>query len=157
MAEAVAAFALAGNVVQFLEVGGKLVKKSWDIYNSKDTALKDIEDLQVLTLELQNTLGTLRPPVSSATMSADVEDASPTADLSEACFLLAQELLRTLEKAGVGSNSGRKAALLTAFKATWKSSEIADLQRRIDIYRQQLATGLVVSLRSVQRSRNSCN
>lgn len=145
MAEAVATFALAGNVLQFLEVVGKLVKKGWSIYNSDGNALKDLEELHMLTSELQNALKPLRSPASLTTVSSG--EGARFGNLPEACFLLAQELLDKLERIGVFSNSDRRKTLLTALKARWESSEIADLQRRIEIYRQQLATGIVASLR----------
>jgi hypothetical protein len=142
MAEAIAAFALAGNVLQFLEVGGKLVKQCWDIYNSNGNALQHLEEVEALTLDLQNTLKSLESPASTG------QD-TRLASLSKECFVLAQQLLDTIEETGLRRQGSRRGILVTVFKATWKSSKIAEQQGRIDMYRRQLATLIMASLRLV--------
>ena len=45
MAEALAAFGLAANIVQFIDIGSRLVSTIWGIYNQYQDATRDLLEL----------------------------------------------------------------------------------------------------------------
>ena len=147
MAEALAAFAVAGNVLQFLQAGAEFVSKAYQIYESKSDALADLVELRKSTLELQAILNNLK--VKPQIKSNNTPQTPPQEFLSLAgdCSKVIESLLQSLIKVGVGDNGKRMGAVATAFRATWHKSEIQRLKERIGGYRMQLAANLIISLR----------
>ena len=143
MAEAVAAVALAGNVLQFLEAAGKFVSRAFKILqhgtNHSPTGLTDIQqicgDLEGLLERLSG--GDAGQKVALA----------PLVSLSESCSEVVQELVEKLSRIGVGNNFKRAGLLVTEFKAVWRRQEIEELENRIARLRDQLGAHLLVVLR----------
>jgi len=74
MAEAIAAFGLASNILQVIDFGTKFVSIAWRIYRSSNAALdsaQDIVNIQRMTKDLQTVLPTLQDPDCHSDVAAD--------------------------------------------------------------------------------------
>ena len=148
MAEAIAAFGLAGTVMQFIEFGSKLASSFWQLYKSGRDGAEDVffaPHLQTMTSDLQNILDCL---VDSESQDRSHDD-SGLCKLAEDCQMQAvelQSLLTSLNSAGSGK-FGKREALKCAFKAVWKEDEIKSFETRLGQFRQQLILHLLTSLR----------
>jgi len=147
MAEAIAAVALAGNVLQFFDVAGKFTLKAAEIYRSKGNqdGPSNLRRLSRISTDLQALFEKLQTPLSDSP-ALEVPQLS---SLSTECSHLIEEVLQKLEKIGVGNRERRMDLILSEFKATWQRAEIQGLENRIIRLREQLATHLVVVLRYV--------
>ncbi|CAG2016815.1 unnamed protein product [Fusarium graminearum] len=148
--EAVAAFALAGNVLQFVEATGKFTTKAYDIIKSGRNALKDLQDLQAASLGLREVLKELQQaqtqiPTGNA-FTAESEARIST--LASGCIQVINELVEKLDEIKIHDNGGRMETTMTAFRAMWKEDEISKLSTRIDEYRGQLGLDILVSMRT---------
>jgi hypothetical protein len=144
MAEAVAAFSLASNVIQVLDFGSKLTTRFWSFYKASRHATEAVPDVEKLTLDLHKILEELH--VGTA-RSGDNDE--PLILLAKECQKLAEELLnllsslKTVKRTGIG----RIEALKSAFRAIWKEDDIAALRKRIDDFKSELTVHLLASLR----------
>jgi hypothetical protein len=145
MAEALAAIALAGNVLQFLETGGKFAFRAFEIlrYGSRGGGRSDLKDLRKIShdfLDLLKRLGAATDPNESPALA-------PLEALSMSCSDAVRELLEKLERIGVNSSHRRVGELVAEFKSTWHKGDIEGLEKRMKSFREELAIHLVVILR----------
>lgn len=147
MAEAIVAFAFAGNILQFLEAGGKFASRAYAITTAGSNSLADLQELRHITEYLQ--------PILQQLSQENAKDAPPNQvrmlKLSKECSQLVAELLRTLDDAGVHDTGRRMDQVITAFKLTWHSSKIQRLKDQITKLRMQLAVDLLISIREHSR------
>ncbi|KAK7949469.1 hypothetical protein PG988_016108 [Apiospora saccharicola] len=54
------AISLAGNIIAFIDFGGKLLSNTRQLYKSKDGALSSVVDTEVVTLDLLKITQSLR-------------------------------------------------------------------------------------------------
>jgi hypothetical protein len=148
MAEAIAAFGLAANVIQFIEFGSKLTSSFWQLYKSSRDGVEEVSfapHLQTMTSDLQSIVDGLVDPESGDRS----DDESGLCKLAKGCQVQAvelQNLLSSLCVAGSGKY-GKREALKAAFKAVWKENEIKSFETRLGQFRQQLSVHLLSSLR----------
>jgi hypothetical protein len=144
MAEAVAAVALAGNVLQFLEAAGKFVTRAFKILqhgaNHSPTGLTDIQ-------QICGDLEGLLERLSGGGDAGQKVALAPLVSLSESCSEVVQELVEKLSRIGVDNNIKRAGLLVAEFKAIWRRREIEELENRIARLRDQLGAHLLVVLR----------
>lgn len=148
----VTAFAVAGNVLQFLQLGSQFAVRATAICLARGSGLTQLRELRQLTVELQISLQQLERQSEDTQISSGLSMTASEArvtSLSTDCSKLAQELVMTLDKIGVNDKGGRIDTILTGFRAYFNTSIIDELTTRIDVHRQQLATTLVVSMRFV--------
>jgi hypothetical protein len=154
----VTAFALAGNVLQFLQVGSQFTTKAFAILRSGSNGLAELRELRQVTVELQLSLEQLKKPskvVQAPPGSAYTATETRLSSLSIGCLGLAKELVTTLDKIGVNDKPRRMDTILKGFRAYYHTSAIDGLKTRLNTYRDQLAIALVVSMRSVAEHRNT--
>lgn len=148
----VTAFAVAGNVLQFLQIGTQFAVKATTICLAGKDGLSELRELHQLTLDLDLSLQQLETPSKASQISSELSltaSEARLAGLSKDCSKLAQELITALDKIGIHDKGGRLDTILTSFRAYFNSAWIDRLTARIDVHRQQLATALVVSMRFV--------
>jgi hypothetical protein len=148
MAEAIAAFGLAANVVQFIDFGSKLTSSFWHLYKSGRDGVEEVSfapHLQTMTSDLQNILDGLVDQESGD----GSHDDSGLRKLAEDCKAQAAELQTLLGSLGTAGNGkfGKREALKAAFRAVWKEDEINSFEVRLGQFRQQLTLHLLSSLR----------
>lgn len=150
--EPVTAFAVAGNVLQFLQLGSQFAVRATAICLGGSSGLTQLRKLRQLTVELQMSLQQLEKHSKEIQVSSQVfitASEARLASLSTDCSKLAKELVMTLDRIGVDDKGGRMDTILTGFRAYFNISLIDELTTRIDVHRNQLATTLVVSMRFV--------
>lgn len=145
MAESIAIFGLATNIVQFLDIGSKFVSSVWKIYSSGRNGIGKIPDLVRVTGDLQMTLKGLQ--TSATDKNEIIEGEHDLRQLAGQCQIVAMELLDSLDKISPPDGTRKRDALSVAFKMMWKEEEIRGLQARLDGFRHQLTLHLLALLR----------
>lgn len=148
MAEAIAAFGLAVNVIQFIDFGLKLTSSFWQLYKSSRDGVEEVSfapHLQTMISDLQNILNGLADPESGDRSHEESGLCKLAKDCQEQAVEL-KNLLNSLCSAGSGK-FGKREALKAAFKVVWKEDEIKSFEARLGQFRQQLTLHLLSSLR----------
>lgn len=117
------AIGLAGNIVQFVEIGSKVISAFVEIHHSVEGSLKSNDELELIARDLKNLLHVL---------SADPQIAGDP-DWSGLCnesLALAGNLITMLEGLKP-SNRKRLESLKASVKVIWNRSRIRDLESRI--------------------------
>ena len=146
MADVVAAFGIAANVIQFLDFGSRLTAAFWSFYKASRAGKEIIPDLNNITKDLQ----TISSSLASSPNNGSETDKSLNR-LATECHGVAKELLALLATLGRTeiSNRGRLDAIKTAFKHIWKEDEVVELRTRLEGFRSELSLHLLASLRYV--------
>ncbi|PMD63790.1 uncharacterized protein K444DRAFT_626482 [Hyaloscypha bicolor E] len=150
--EAIAALGVAGNVVQFLDFGQKLISTSLEIYTAgtgvtvsnkeSETLLKDfIESIDTVSENLLQYDTRLGEKLPQATAQNGLQD------IINDCRNLAAELLVRFEKLKLQRKPGRWQSTAKAVQCMWQDSELVGLQQRLSKYQSQLAWHILLSLR----------
>ena len=92
MAESIAIFGLAANIVQFLDIGSKFVSSAWKIYSSGRNGMGKISDLVRLTGDLQTILKGLQ--TSDENINATIEGENNAKVWRWSYWTLSRELTR---------------------------------------------------------------
>src|SRR5205823_3081841 len=99
MAEAIAAFSLAANIVQFIDFGCNFVSTIWSIYRKGRDGLGEFFDLEKTTEGLQLVLANLHLP--PGTPNKRTESERSLQELAEQCQNLATEMLNALRQVSI--------------------------------------------------------
>src|SRR5947207_108974 len=112
MAEALAAFSVAANVLQFVDVGTRTVATFWSFYRSNRKGLKQAPDIVSISADLQRVLDKFQLPPGDG----PDEDAG-LVQLARECQDVALEMQNLLNSLfNVEAKSmGKREALLAAF------------------------------------------
>ena len=141
--EALAAVALAGNVLEFTKTGSEIIKKAREGYKNGD--LKKLGDLRQTTEDLSELLAKLKIP---QTTSATPQISEGLQNRVEECCRIGQELHAALIKLqGKNQRGSLFRSTKNAIKAVWSASEFTELQVRLDQARQGLDLHLTVEQR----------
>ena len=143
--EALAALSLAGNVVQFVDFGQKLISRTKQIYASGtltvheelETLVNDLSKLCVDLVESRNKIG-------SHGRSAEEHDVLP---LAASCQELGVEFSTLLQKLRVQSRSRKWATIQQALKSMWNDKAVQKYAKRLEGYRSQISVHLLKLLR----------
>jgi hypothetical protein len=143
MAEAIVAFGVAANVVQFIDVAARVAVKFYGFY-SDSNADGDWPEVESINRDLLGVLQELRETSGSPTIGQ-----TGLEQLAQECQKTADQLDKVLQPLITvrSQNIGKRAALKAAFKAMWKESEIESLKGKLDLFRSQLTLHLLTSLR----------
>lgn len=139
--EAVAAFSLAGTILQFIDSGTKFVGLVRRLYQHKS----DDDSEYVPLLKITENLDAILPELKSAENGSDREKS--LGQLALDCRKTAAQLLAILRKVKTAGNSRKRDALKAAFRLVYKEDEIKSLQDQLSSFRNQLNLHLLLSLR----------
>ncbi|KAL1620845.1 hypothetical protein SLS54_005775, partial [Diplodia seriata] len=133
---------LAASIVQLTTFTGQLLSKSREIHSSADGALVENRELEAITTSLQD----LSRDISAGSRYSTKADKKLN-QLCDGCQEVTNELLVLVQKLkGSNSHHGwgsfRQAAL-----SVWKEKEVRALSDRVERYRRQIDTVLLVTLR----------
>jgi len=107
------------------------------------SALRDVtSNLNTLLGRLQSTVpqqATIKSRLSSVEESLQ--------QLSKNCGEVAQELLHRLDKLKIGSRTSRWSSFRMALLSVWSEKDIEELSARLELYRKELDTTILISLR----------
>ena len=145
MAEAVAAFNLAANIVQFIDLGRSFVFTVWNIYRKGRDGAGEFLDVEKTAKDLELVLANLQLP--SGNPEEKTEGERGLQELAEQCQKLAAGMLSALHQVNVVEKGRKREALRTAFRMIWKEEEIKSQQLRLERFKHQLTLHLLASLR----------
>ncbi|KAL1635246.1 hypothetical protein SLS58_010367, partial [Diplodia intermedia] len=133
---------LAASIVQFITFTGQLLSKSREIHSSADGALVENRELEAITTSLQD----LSRDISVGSRYSTKADKKLN-ELCDGCQEVTNELLVLVQKLK-GSNSHRGwGSFRQAALSVWKEKEVRALSDRVERYRRQIDTVLLVTLR----------
>jgi hypothetical protein len=146
--ETLAAVGLAGNIVNFLDFGLKVVSKGREIHRANDGALSQNNDLEVVTRDLLLLQTRMERSLTSTTTAYDLNQ--PDEDLVqllESSNELARRLLERLNMAKALGRYKRWKSLRQAIKSVSSKAEVDDIASRLTTYRAQFQTRILASIR----------
>lgn len=130
------ALALAGNVLQFVELGTKFVDKAFVFWRSPDDAQKETKEMSDVVSHLRTVLGKME-------IEQNNEEFPELARMIQSCIDLSQQLfflLRRLECRHPRSKMDRFVkSLVHSTKHLVKRQEIEDLEARIFRLREAIS------------------
>jgi hypothetical protein len=142
------ALGVAGNIVQFLDFGSKLVSKGKEIYTSADGSSVTNVELEFISQDLHSIADSLSPNSSpSSSQNSNLGD-DEMRRLATSCKAVAEELLGVVRDLKVEENCKHRKwkSFRQALKSVWKDGDIQSLQDRIDGFRRQLTIRLITIL-----------
>jgi predicted nucleic acid-binding Zn-ribbon protein len=146
MLDPITVFALAANIVQFIEVG----YKATNIIHQLWVESKTDENLEIETAigDLQDICTKLTSPSQASTPPS--EDDKKLRTIAQSCQKLSKELESVLQKLVVTSKTHdfrrRVEVMQKALKSMFEAKKISDLQRRLGIMREQLEVRMMYIL-----------
>ena len=135
--EGVVAVALAGNILQFLQLALSIVSKSKAYKRSADGSLKEHKSLQIIITDLNESL---------ARLHSDQDDGLRL--LVDRCREAGTELSNTLKKvAGTTTHRQLFSSYRQALRAQWSEKAIEEQRMRFEMLRNEVAMHTQVSTR----------
>jgi hypothetical protein len=144
MIEPLTAFALAGNIVQFVEVGYKatvILRQIWDASATDENVeieaiAQDIVDISMFLVASSSSVGTVS------------QDEKKLQQLARRCVDPAEELSTMLQDLLVRSKGMKRRieAVRNTLKLMYRRDKIESLQHRIQDLRDQLCTRMIFIL-----------
>ena len=138
--EAAAAFALAGNVLQFVQLGLAIVSKGNNLKRSHDGTLKD-------HAELDTVLNSLDVRLSSLEAGND----QTLSDLINKGKSIGTELRDALLKAKLKGNGGLWTNYRKALSIVWNKNTLEEVERRFERLRDEVAFHVLTVVRFVHK------
>lgn len=144
--EAVAALALACNVVQVVDFGLKTASKCREIYNKGHTA--EHQDLEDTSKHLAEITGNLSVSIQNAQTNKPLtKDDHELQSLAQRCTESANNLQEELDKLKSPGRLGKRAALLKTWQSMRKSNDIKRIKDKLLEHEAVLNTRLLSRLR----------
>ena len=150
--EALAALSLAGNILQFVDFGQKLVSRASEFYGSATSGLGVNAELEILTNDLSKLCASLVNsrevpcPYDTVGDSKEERDLRP---LASSCQELASEFSALLQKLKRQSRGSAWASIRQALRSVWNDRIVKEYVRRLESYRSQVMVCLLDLLGSV--------
>jgi len=142
--ETLSAIALAGNVLQFLEFGQKLLSQAREIHKSADGLTAEVADIKQVAAGLSDLSAALIIP-SGANLGFMEESIRESA---QKCREIADELLRCLRRFGTpNQHHGRWKSARQTIAVLWHKEKIEDLLKKMERVRKQLDTAVLAHIR----------
>lgn len=148
----IAAFALAGTVVTFVDFSSKLVLGARELYKSTSGALSANEELELATSDLRSVLIKIQAfSISPNGPSQDLDFDQTFADMCENAKALAEELLDRFEKLKIEKDvEGLPRvwkSLSHAASSAWSISERKALENKLRNLKKMIEMRILLSLR----------
>lgn len=138
------ALGLASNIIQLISFTSDIVSKSRELYKSQDGKLVEHAELEAITKNLQELSNDIIFP--SRHRSAISQADKDLAELCEGCKEISRQLIGAIQGLKAQRGNKRWNSFRQALKTIWKEDEIARISERLDRYRAQIDTRLLVSL-----------
>ncbi|KAF8851240.1 hypothetical protein BDZ45DRAFT_767290 [Acephala macrosclerotiorum] len=150
--EAMAAFGVAGNVIQFLDFGQKLVSTSLEIYIARSGASTSNKEYEKLLQDFIESIDIVSENLLQYDRRLDITPPQASSqnglqEIVDDCRSLAAKLLTRFEKLKLQRKPGLWKSSVRAVKCMWQESELVDLQKRLSRYQSQFEWRILLSLR----------
>jgi hypothetical protein len=150
MIDPLTALSAVASITQLLDLGIKVVAKGHKIHNSASGALVENEKLGEVTRDLWTVSAQLQISFSAATQLGPVSaDDQAIFDLCDSCITASKELTDGLEKLRARGKPNAFHSLRQGIKCVWRKEQIEGLEKKLRLYRAQLDTRIITSLRYV--------
>lgn len=136
--EALAAVGLAGNIVQFIDFAYNLLNATTAVHHSCAGASPRARDIESITKELQEWCAKIASRRNSQGQLLPSHDNKSLVTLVAGCEDAAIELISALQDLKAKKVSSRWSCFRAALAATWKAGQINDMEKKLEIYRQQI-------------------
>lgn len=147
MLDPLTAIALAGNVVQFVQMGCQLVANTHEIYTSHAGALKEDLETEVVTTRILQSIEELENGRQQAGSYPKTSTERRLVEIAEACTEIAKDILTRLEKLKLRESKSVWASVSKALRAVWTKDELNALTKRLKAYVSELDTTILISLK----------
>ena len=139
------AVSLAGNLIQFVQLGMQVVGTAKEIYvNGSVAANIDLEDL---TKDLRTVTLKLKLPPRGDTASQTINEQALN-QAYDRCIEISDNLIAHLKKLkGPGGRGGKWKSFRQALEAVWTKKDVEEIASRLSAYRAQMELHLLVSLK----------
>jgi hypothetical protein len=156
------ALSLAGNIVQFVDFGTKLIVESRSLYKSTTGVSSVNQELDFVAGEVQKFIAALRRPltqiqapslVPSLTGEGSSQDeylSNDFAKITNECEKIAKDLQKRIEGLRVKRKHRVWSSFHQAINSAWSKEELNELKRRLSALSEVLNTRILVSLRYVR-------
>ena len=141
------ALGLASNICQLLDLGGKLVSGTVQLYRSVDGASSINSELQSITEDLTRLCSSLTQPESLIDGQHATQSEMALIPLSVSCKELGEQLLSVLDSLKVKARHQRFESFRQALKSEWKKKVIQSYEERLRSYRSEIVVHLMEILR----------
>jgi hypothetical protein len=147
MADPLTALSLASNILQLISFASDLISKGHEIYKSVDGKLVEHLELEAVTRSLRD----LSRSLIESKLGDSTKKLSHTDEqllvLSRHCNVLAGELIDAIQRLKVGEKKTAWNSFRQALRSVWNEEKIERLSDRLENYRRQIDTTLLISLR----------
>lgn len=134
MLDPLTALGLAGNIVQFVDFGVKVLKDAHEIYTSTTGAIEDNKVRESITSEMKTIVSKLSVPRSSS----QSEEEKALCRLAAECEKVSKEILELLDKLKPKKPGSKFQSLKAALKTKIKEEDIAALEKTLGKYSSQI-------------------
>lgn len=144
----ITAFSLACGVIQVVDFGTKTLIKCREIY--KEGSLSAYQELEDLTKNLVDVRSKLDlPSANQIAEGFDKSNEQIILKLARRCSATADQLVGRLHSLKIEGPHKKRQAILKTVQLLWDKSEIQELQKRLDGYRDALDTEILINLKYV--------
>ncbi|RYN19215.1 hypothetical protein AA0119_g12859 [Alternaria tenuissima] len=149
--EVFAALSLAGNIVQFVDFGGKLFTKARQVHHSADGTTKDYKDLEAATERLKNLRKDLLSSANTVSLASNTtSEETELASLAKDCASLACEFTNLLEKLKGRGRTGKWGSFLQAIRMALNETEVNFAKSRLKQFQSRVTVCLLTILSNNQ-------
>ena len=135
------ALAVACAVTHFVDFGSKILSKGYEISKSATGTTELYKDIETCTGHTENLTKRISGPVLT-------ESDAALAQISQGCQDIAKELLARLETFKA-KKRGKREVFSKAFLSVWSEKKVKEMQDKLERYRKQLDTTILIDLRYV--------
>lgn len=132
--EALAAVSLAGNIVQFIDIGLKVLHGAKEIHHSMTGSTGDFQNLETVAQEMQR----LSLRLNTASNSQPSADEVALRNLAAECRKLSDQVLDIVQKCKPKNAKSKRSSAWSAAKSLYKKREMDEVGQRLDACRNQL-------------------
>jgi hypothetical protein len=150
MLDPVTSIGLAASVIQLIAFTKDLLDKSEEVQGRIDGALLENSELETITRSLLKLSGQLSVPQKKNTTKPDTKLDPVEKEISElcdGCKNVAQSLVEALTELKSDGNRNRWRSFNQALRCIWNERKINDIVERLERYRRQIDTLMLVSIR----------
>jgi hypothetical protein len=140
----VSSIGLASSAAQLITFASDLISKSREIYHSADGSLVKNDELGNIARTLQSQSRLVRVRIGE--QRAPSETGKELFKLCDAVRDVSQELIDAIESLRSESSSSTWRSFRQALKSVWKERDIEELLRRLEQYRRQIDSLLLMNL-----------
>jgi hypothetical protein len=153
MLEPLTALGAAGNIVQFVDLGYKILSNSFEIYKSGttegNTQLQTVtDDLVALSQRIADAASTQLTIKTVFTNAISAEDTNSIQVVAEQTSVVCKELLDVLKKVHVTGKHNKVRSLRQALRNVLSENKINEIGRKLENLRSELNLRVLVSLKN---------